>query len=740
MINFINNMTSVGIPNGNSPDQWVPFYHAWEKAGYLNFTGIWEIKVFGAIKDILLRLFYDIAVGMEDIFNASLKIFGIFDDFGSGPLHSLRMLIFWLGIAFLIVSLTGLALSQIFGKGEKYLKGIKSAVIFTFVVILLPFIVSSMGKINESGAKAIENNGNANSMAINFINGNIIDSTRLASKNFNFDPDDIQPDKDNLNNFKDESIHSVHFGDVVSESNLKSSKNKPGIKAFQHDLITGDNGNDTIEDYAMPKDNKTGITKIFLPGYARYTGHYWIALLSLMILAMFLIVMSIRVIRSSYQIIITTLSAPLVLYVNLQKPSRVKDMLSAISGTMIGIWAEIISVRVFMIVISSLDNNPAVKALNAGGLELGMMKLFILIGSMFGFLYGIQLIEKWTGVPNGTGHGMLGFALGGALAAKGISSLASAGFGVGNSALEKVKGTNSASTGSGNYAHQIGANSDPTKGVGKDGENKGTNDNADSNNEHKGNENPNQNNGTNGTSVDSGSLNNGDSPVDDEDGKGTNDTAIDAGAQDNGKSPVDGVDGKGTNDTAIDAGSQDNGKSPVNGVGDKGTNDTAINSGNQDNGKSPVDGVGDKGTNDTALNSGNRDNGKTPVEKEGSTPSSYGTTDDSISSDNTDGSETSGTSDSTYTDGGTSEGSNPANPTSDVDSKPTGGITNPELAKKIDSIGRHQQMSDQRQEQIAKSSKPSTFDKIQGVANTASRIRQETDEEGIGTPEDKDEF
>ncbi|USS89998.1 pLS20_p028 family conjugation system transmembrane protein [Fructilactobacillus cliffordii] len=601
-------------PNGKEA---IHFYQIWKQSGYLDYHNVFAIKFMGLIKQMFLMFFYNVAHGMEQILNAILSIFGIFDNFGSGPFATIRVTVFGLAVGFLFVSLTWLAISTIWGKSDKYLKGLKSAVMFTAVVIILPFVVSSFGNITKSGANAISHDGHSSSMAITPIRKNIIDVIDLANADFDVNPDKLNPEKDQLNDFTDQNIGSVDFGEVVTKENIKlvdDKKHPGGSKVFNY--AQSDNN---LTEHALPSNNDSGIKNAFSGGYARYTGQFFIAIMTEMVLALALLVIAFRVVKSVYQILLVTIVAPLIFYANLQKPSRIKDILSSITGASISIWSELIGVKVFFIFASSLDTNPATKALQAmggGPFQVGILELIILLGSFTGFLFGVQLIERWTGVPGGTGHGMLGFMLGGAMAAKGVS-------GVGKATAATAKGTGKAASAVGKGIKSLDSDSmsaQASRSSSGSSKNPALNVVGDSNSK---NNDPSASNLSN-SSNDKNGLTSGKNKAKSTDNSSVGDLNSDNGSdknsagisEDNGANPASEVndESNGTDESSTGV-SEDNGANPASEVNDESNGTDESSTGvSEDNGANPASEVNDESNGTDESSTGvSEDNGANPA-------------------------------------------------------------------------------------------------------------------------------
>ncbi|WP_350494328.1 transposase [Lactiplantibacillus pentosus] len=114
-------------------------------------------------------------------------------------------------------------------------------------------------------------------------------------------------------------------------------------------------------------------------------------------------------------------SAPLMGFQDLRTNQRLKEVLQAIQGSFIGIFAEMIGLRLFLIALDYLGSadNPGVAFLKQypnSALPIGFFLVLMYLSCFVAFMSGVSLIERWTGVPqskNGTALGaLMGLGLG----------------------------------------------------------------------------------------------------------------------------------------------------------------------------------------------------------------------------------------------------------------------------------------------------------------------------------------
>ncbi|WP_130857004.1 hypothetical protein [Lactiplantibacillus mudanjiangensis] len=100
---------------------------------------------------------------------------------------------------------------------------------------------------------------------------------------------------------------------------------------------------------------------------------------------------------------------------------RLKEVMQAIQGSFIAVFAEMIGLRVFLIALDYLGsaNNPGVAFLKQypnSVLPIGIFLVLMYLACFMGLMTGVSMIERWTGVPqskNGTALGaLMGIGLG----------------------------------------------------------------------------------------------------------------------------------------------------------------------------------------------------------------------------------------------------------------------------------------------------------------------------------------
>lgn len=204
-----------------------------------------------------------------------------------------------------------------------------------------------------------------------------------------------------------------------------------GGNVFKHRVKMGAETNQyTVEDATLPS-KQSQLTKAFDSVYPRYTGHFVIADLQLLLLACMFGIIAFRVGKSWFEILVLNASAPLMGFQDLRTNQRLKEVMQAIQGSFIAVFAEMIGLRVFLIALDYLGsaNNPGVAFLKQypnSALPIWIFLVLMYLACFMGFMTGVSMIERWTGVPqskNGIALGtLMGLGLGLNAAGKGIKA------------------------------------------------------------------------------------------------------------------------------------------------------------------------------------------------------------------------------------------------------------------------------------------------------------------------------
>nr|WP_262340037.1 hypothetical protein [Lactiplantibacillus plantarum] len=421
-----------GSSLGAKGDGVVDFYLLWYNVLHTDILAVQ--KIIGTVNGWILLGLYHTAQALESVFMAVLKLFGFFANFNVGEMGTLYKTIVWLGFALLTIGLGYLLVENIFRAKTKLHEVITNLVVVIAVLVMLPFGTNLFSQFVMAGSQAIigSNGSNVTSIAVQPVQNNIVDSVALAKKGFKVDPSKLDGQMAKYNGIDQNTIGYLDLSEVVASDNLKNNAIPKGVdNVFKHRVKMGAETNQyTVEDATLPS-KQSQLTKAFDSVYPRYTGHFIIADLQLLLLACMFGIIAFRVGKSWFEILMLNASAPLMGFQDLRTNQRLKEVMQAIQGSFIAIFAEMIGLRLFLIALDYLGSakNPGVAFLKQypnSALPIGFFLVIMYLACFVAFMSGVSMIERWTGVPqskNGTALGaLMGLGLGLTAAGKGIKA------------------------------------------------------------------------------------------------------------------------------------------------------------------------------------------------------------------------------------------------------------------------------------------------------------------------------
>ena len=432
-----------GSSLGEQGDGVVKFYLSWHAVLHTDILAVQ--KIIGTVNGWILLGLYHTAQALESVFMAVLKLFGMFspkplkngeiiDYFHSGEMGTLYKTIVLLGFALLTIGLGYLLVENIFRAKTKLHEVITNLVVVIAILVMLPFGTNLFSQFVTAGAQDIVgNNGSGvTSIAVQPVQNNIVDSVALAKKGFDVNPAKLDGQMAKYNGINADNIGYLDLSEVIASDNLKTNAIPKGVdNVFKHRVKMGAETNQyTVEDATLPS-KQSQLTKAFESVYPRYTGHFVIADLQLLLLACMFGLIAFRVGKSWFEILMLNASAPLMGFQDLRTNQRLKEVMQAIQGSFIGIFAEMIGLRLFLIALDYLGSadNPGVAFLKQypnSALPIGFFLVLMYLACFVAFMSGVSLIERWTGVPqskNGTALGaLMGLGLGLTAAGKGVKA------------------------------------------------------------------------------------------------------------------------------------------------------------------------------------------------------------------------------------------------------------------------------------------------------------------------------
>ena len=439
---------------GDKANKMVKFYSYW--SNYLEPTNV-VMSFLAIIGGALAKAVYYILASLEHVFNNMFKLFGLFGYLGDqttiiGKIYFyLQMFGFTLFVLILIFSAT----TGVFTKPVKYKNAILTFLVVTFVTAVLPLglttVTSAMAQdVQNVQTMSADGKKTKESLSIQPVKNNVTDLKILIDKDFNtelFPLDNqgfIKPVKEGstpINNITDAKskknssnyISKIDFGATYGVSNTDLlgdwNKTRTGIKGLMlHKLNSNADGIETIHTHKIV----SGLNA-FESVYLRYKVN-WVAMFAqFFVLIVLFITMSIKLVKSVFDIIIQALISPILGYSGL-RTKKYKELLLTIAGALAGIFFEVIIMRVTLEICRDLPSLSvsAVSKLSGGffdGLnmwEQAIAATIVYLGVFLGAMQGVSMIERWLGVStsqNDTAQQLMGAMMMGNAFAAGAGTL-----------------------------------------------------------------------------------------------------------------------------------------------------------------------------------------------------------------------------------------------------------------------------------------------------------------------------
>lgn len=463
-----------GNITGENAEKVASFYKYW--SNYLDSTPAF-LSFLAYIPGGIAKALYQIIVSLEHVFNNMFKLFGLFGYLGDTN-TVIGKFFYWfqiLGTTLFTLILVVSAITGVFTKPIKYKGVITNFLLVTLVTAVLPFALTNISTAVAQDAMAVQtasdDSSTYSSLAVQPLKNNVVDLKVLIDNDFStelFPLDDsgyIKPPKEGstpLNNITDapdqrdtsDFATRIDFGATYGASNsdlLKELDDKQtGLEGlFLHKLNANQTGVETIK-----KHRVIGELNAFEPVYMRYTVN-WVGLfMQYGILIVLLLAMSIKLVKSIFDIIIEAMISPLQGYSSLSSSKKYKELLRTIGGALAGIFFEVVIMRMTLEICRDLPtlSVSAIDKLSGGffdGLSMWEQCLaasLVYIGVFLAAMQGVAMIERWLGVSTGhsdTAQQLIGAMMAGNAFAQGAGALATGAVGaaqVGAHVASKVPG------------------------------------------------------------------------------------------------------------------------------------------------------------------------------------------------------------------------------------------------------------------------------------------------------------
>lgn len=469
-----------GNITGENAEKVASFYKYW--SNYLDSTPAF-LSFLAYIPGGIAKALYQIIVSLEHVFNNMFKLFGLFGYLGDTN-TVIGKFFYWfqiLGTTLFTLILVVSAITGVFTKPIKYKGTITNFLLVTLVTAVLPFALTNISTAVAQDAMAVQtasdNSSTYSSLAVQPLKNNVVDLKVLIDNDFStelFPLDDsgyIKPPKEGstpLNNITDapdqrdtsDFATRINFGATYGASNsdlLKDLddryKKRFGVKGieglFLHQLNADQTGVETIK-----KHRVVGELNAFEPVYMRYSVNWVGMFMQYIILIVLLLSMSIKLVKSIFDIIIEAMISPLQGYSSLSSSKKYKELLRTMGGAIAGIFFEVVIMRMTLEICRDLPtlSVSAVTKLSGGffdGLSMWEQCLaasLVYIGVFLAAMQGVAMVERWLGVSTGhsdTAQQLIGAMMAGNAFAQGAGALATGAVGaaqVGAHVASKVPG------------------------------------------------------------------------------------------------------------------------------------------------------------------------------------------------------------------------------------------------------------------------------------------------------------
>lgn len=387
---------------------------------------------------ILAKGLYLFTSSLEHVFNNLFKLFGLF-----GYLSDQNTLIgqfyYWfqlLGVVIFTLLVIARAVYSLFGKRMKYKDTVTHFILVTLVVAVLPTAITKISttmaedvqRIQTVGGSEGENSDNSySSLAIQPMKNNVVDLKVLIDNDFDtqkFPMDDfgfikpVQKNSTPVNNITDSKsdkdstnfVTRIDFGAMLGTTDVeqleKLEKQNKGLKGlFLHKKNSMQDGINVITEHRVADG-----LNAFEDVYPRYKVNWLGMFAQYIVLIILLIMMSIKVVKSIFETVLTAIIAPIQGYTSTESSKKFKELLMTIGGAIAGIFFEIVIMRVTLEVMRdlptiSLSGIASLSGSFFDGLNMWeqcITSIIVYLGIFFGAMQGVTIIERWLGVS--TGH------------------------------------------------------------------------------------------------------------------------------------------------------------------------------------------------------------------------------------------------------------------------------------------------------------------------------------------------
>ncbi|MEY8514915.1 pLS20_p028 family conjugation system transmembrane protein [Lactococcus taiwanensis] len=362
---------------------------------------------------------------LQQIFYVSVKFMTILNDLGKNgtTLGNLYGSMQKLGVIIFGLSIVVYAIFVIFnGKSKIFRNVLQTVFLATLVFSFIPWMVGQVLHTTQDAVHETAQASGEKSLALNLIQNNVVDKYALNALNWKVP---LQADGTVKNPAQYNVITSVNGWDpselagVATDQVLGTMGDSKGLTQgnatqaqiiFEHQLA-----NKTIATGSKLKGNQEvqGIDKgtinlsaYFANNYLRYKVNWLPLFIALIALGFLLITMTIKVGLSTFQIIATTISAPVLAAIKASHTKKVKELIANIFHGIVGIYFDFLIMAIAVGVMNWLSATDVFFKAGLPSLGVSLLKAMLYVVIFSGVFAGIGVVEHFLGVSSGHGNAL----------------------------------------------------------------------------------------------------------------------------------------------------------------------------------------------------------------------------------------------------------------------------------------------------------------------------------------------
>lgn len=363
--------------------------------------------------------------GLQTVFYGTINLMGIFNDLSnsSTALGKFFLTTQRLGVIIFGISIVIYAAFVIFnGKSKVFRQILQTVVLTTLVVGFIPWMVGQSVTLTKDSIQETAQSAGEKSIALNLIQNNVVDKYALSALNWDvkLSADGTVSDPSKYNIIK--SIDGWDAGElagVVNDTTLVnldkgiSGTDASNLTIFEHQLVNEPKRAslggqvETQANVNLIKYHDTVTASNYMEGnYLRYKVNWIPLILSLVSVGFLFVTMSIKVVLSIAQIVVTTIAAPVLAAIKAKHVKKVKELIAGIFHGIVGIFFDFLIVGIAVDIMTWLTTTTAFTDAGLPPLASSLLKTASFIGIFFGVFAGVGIVEKFLGVSSGHGNAL----------------------------------------------------------------------------------------------------------------------------------------------------------------------------------------------------------------------------------------------------------------------------------------------------------------------------------------------